>query len=388
MKKFGLALAMMTIAMVFGLVLAGCNNGTTGPVFDKEFNVSTIEAISAALEEIGSTPGEYLIRVNTNLLDYPGTTLWNDGVNITVRGTGSNQITWGDTEVVDGHVFQVHAGKLTLENITLTRGTGTSKDWWPIIWQDGGIVEIKNGVTITNNNENNYYPAIQLGGKNATFIISGGIIKDSNRAIHTSSDEVSITMSGGTIKDCETGIYISGSGSSATISGGIIENCVNGVILDGNGASISMSNGTIRNTTYHGIFLPPSSVNSTLNISGGTIENCENGIGVEGKGGSITISGGIIRRTNYSSIGLWPDGANYTINITGGELSGDQKGITLEGNNGTVTISGGKIHGGEQFGVSVDSGSGHTVTKTGGTVTGGTAPYNVNNNATAVVTGF
>ena len=436
MKKFGLVLAMLA------LVLAGCSNGTTAPVFDKEFNVSTIEAFDAVIEEIKNTPGEYLIKVNADLLDHPGVQLQTNGVNITVRGTGSNRITWNAESTA---LFRIEAGKLTLENITLSCVTDKTQNNF-LIRLRGGVLEVKKGVIISIKSGRESV-GIHVQPSGGTLIMSGGIIENCDNGVILEGTDLSMTMSGGEIRNCNnsgigtwgrtergnitinitggrisnngTGIGIARSGTTVTFSGGTTENCgigisaadstvsITGGKIDGrigtnstgnnftisggeiiggidlgSGNKLTMSGGKI---SADGIYIGNE---NTVIFNGGTIENCEHGIGVGGNGNSITVSRGTIRNITYHGIGLWDSSANCTVDITGGEITGGSMGVFLQGSNETVNISGGKVHGEEWFGVGVGNGSGHIVTKTGGTVTGGTGPYWVSDNASAVVTGF
>jgi hypothetical protein len=78
------------------------------------------------------------------------------------------------------------------------------------------------------------------------------------------------------------------------------------------------------------------------------------------------------------------------VTISGGDFSAKGAGIDISGSNNTVTISGGKVSvsGSDGVAIYVAGGSGHTIRKTGGTVTGGEQPYKIEDGAQATATGF
>jgi len=150
-----------------------------------------------------------------------------------------------------------------------------------------------------------------------------------------------------------------------------------------NGVSVIGTGGT------QGIFVGNT---ATLIMSGGTVEGFNAGLMSSSwreYTGNVTISGGTIRNCGVG-IQLLENTSNSTFTISGGDISGNQAGIVINGNNNTVVISGGKVSvsGDDGVGIYVGSGSGHTIRKTGGTVTGGTPPYYIEPSAQATVTGF
>jgi hypothetical protein len=360
MKKINFILVMLALA--FTMALAGCSGG--GSEFDEEFNITAAD-FDSTFKSIMNTPGNYLITLSGNLLDYPGVGMAMDteGVNITVRGTGSNRITWKHAETNPSSLFSVAAGKLTVENITLSAAASNTLDWDLLSMYDGGTIEMKNGAII-NNTGNSFTGGVFLG-DNGTFI-----------------------MSGGTITNCIRGINIWGDGNTVKISGGTIENCEQGIGFGGNGSSLAISGGTIRNNTHDGISLWSPSSNCTVSITGGEISGNENGIGLAGSGITVTISNGRIINNSVAGIGYNSASSASSVIMRGGEISG-ANGVQIRGTNNDFTISGGRITGTEN-GIQVRHGSGHTITKTGGTVTGGQgaiAFVNVTEEA-ATVTGF
>jgi hypothetical protein len=126
--------------LILALVLAGCDSdGGSG-------NAQQLSATAANFNEIFNSiknkPGNYVINLTGDLIDYPGTSIETATVNITVKGTGANKITW---KYADGFppLFEIKAGTLNLENINLIRSPGNTKDW-PLIVIRGGTVEVKN----------------------------------------------------------------------------------------------------------------------------------------------------------------------------------------------------------------------------------------------------
>ena len=166
-------------------------------------------------------------------------------------------------------------------------------------------------------------------------------------------------------------LRITGGAGLVAVENGTIE-MKNGVSVIGTGSG---NNGIFVGNT--GAFI----------MSGGTIEGFGSGLlsssWRETINGKITISGGIIRNCE-AGINLGENTSNSTLTVSGGDISGTAAGIVISGSNNTVTISGGKVSGGT-IGIWVAAGSGHTVRKTGGTVTG---DYGIADGAQATFTGF
>ena len=119
------------------LVLAGCDSdGGSG-------NAQQLSATAANFDEVIRSvidkPGNYVINLTGDLIDYPGIVMQTAGVNITVKVTGSNKITWKYTAEANCSLFNVYAGKLTLENINLNRGAFSTPDW-NVLWISGGTI--------------------------------------------------------------------------------------------------------------------------------------------------------------------------------------------------------------------------------------------------------
>ena len=386
MKKFSFGkpfMALATLSVAFALAFAGCSGG--GSEFDEEFNVTSAD-FDSTFENIHATPGHYLINLSGNLLDYQGIYMETAGVNITVRGTGANRITLKD-------VMSVVAGKLTLENIALSRGTGNSADI--LFYLKGGTVEIKNGVTISNNNGTDYFSGVFLD-DNSVFIMSGGVIENCDFGIiGRGGNNSSITISGGIIRNNSTGIRLDNT-TTVKVTGGTFENHQYGGIGTGaKGVTINISGGTFRNNldnVYELIALWNDAANCTVNITGGEFIKSNgdypSAVFIRGNGNHVTMSNGKITSDWVAVFFDETTATECSFTLSRGEVTGAVTGIMIGGSRNTVTVSGGSLKGTSEVGIFVWRGNGHTVTKTGGTVTGGNHPYYVGDSAQATVTGF
>jgi hypothetical protein len=372
--------------LILALVLAGCNSddgveqlSATAANFDEVFN------------SIKAKPGNYVINLTGDLIDYTGTLVETAGVNITVKGTGSNKITWKHMEGKPP-LFLAKAGKISFENISLSRSPGNTNGR-AVLVANGGTIEIKNGVVLSSNNGSQYFNGVWIDA--GAFIMSGGTIENCGVGVSTDHKGVSITVSGGTIrsnKDCgialwsdsenctvtisggtisgssDRGVAMEGTGNKFTMSGGIIENCGVGVGTGEKSISFTILGGTIRNNTNVGIGIWDDSENCVVTISGGTIDNCNNGVSTSGKGTSITVSGGIISNNSEAGIVAWDASKNCVATISGGTISGNgNRGVMVVGTGGKLTMSGGTITGGAGRGV-VIGGTGTKFTMSGGTI--------------------
>jgi len=298
--------------LILALVLAGCNSDSPEELSATAANFNDV------INSIKAKPGNYVINLTGDLIDYPGALVETAGVNITVKGTGANKITW---KYVDGKppLFWVKAGKLSFENINLSRAVGNTQDWPLIVAEKDGTIEIKNGVVLSTD--------INVG-----VMSSGALI-----------------MSGGTIKNC--GVWLGG--GTFTMSGGTIENGEIGT--NGSGLSITMKGGTIRGDG-NGISLWGDSENCTVNISGGTISgNGGNGVVLDGKNDKLTMTGGTISGSGGDGIILGDESKNCTVTISGGTISGNGgTGVLLVGSGNTFTMSGGTIEKSKNYGLRLD----------------------------------
>jgi len=279
--------------LILALVLAGCNSD------DGSESAQQLSATPANFDEVLNSvkakPGNYVINLTGDLIDYPGNSIGTAGVNITVKGTGSNKITW---KYAGSPFFGVKAGKLSLENINLSRSPGNTQDW-PLIVIDGGTVEVKNGAVLSNNNGSPTFIGVGLFA--GAFIMSGGIIENFDSGVSTSGKGVSITMSGGTIRNNSQAGIVAWDGS---------ENC-----------NVSISGGTISDNDWRGVMVV--GAGNRLTMSGGTITGGAGRGVVIGTGTKFTMSGGTISKNNW---GLNLAGANVEFE--------KKKGAVIYGNSG------------------------------------------------------
>ena len=232
----------LVAALAFIFILTGCNNGSTGDGGKATQLSATAANFDEVFKSVRYKPGNYVINLKEDLIDYPGIDKYNAEVNITVKGTGSNKITW---KFAGNTLFSVFAGKLTLENINLSSSAGNTQECPPIIVVYGGTLEIKNGVTLSNNVGNQFYDGVVI--NNAAFIMSGGTIEKCAYGVGGSGTNVSITMSGGIIRNnAYGGIFGFGSNISITMSGGSIGgNAGWGVVIEGKNCEFEKQKGAV-----------------------------------------------------------------------------------------------------------------------------------------------
>jgi len=245
----------LIVMLTITFVLAGCGSDSSGVSGNAHVLNATAANFDEVFNSIKDKPGNYLISLTGDMIDYPGIGMETAEVNITLKGTGANKITW---KYVDGYppLFYANAGKLTLENINLSRSPGNTQTW-PLLNIDGGTIEIKSGVALSNYNGSQYFDGVWMNA--GAFIISGGIIEKCNTGIGTNANGVSITMSGGTIRNNHgvgIGLWGESENCTVTISGGTISgNDGNGVSVHGTENSFTMSGGTIGKNGDSGLYL-------------------------------------------------------------------------------------------------------------------------------------
>ena len=388
-------------------------------------------------EGIKDKAGTYVITLTEDLLDYPGILLETANVNITVKGdTANRKITYKYAEPADPDkhhpLFRIENGTLTLENIKVSRSASDTYEYI-MLAVTGGAIEIKNGVELTNNNENFYgFGVFIFAGK---FIMSGGTIK--NCALGVSAGLVgiderrfSIDISGGTISDnggggivlggysenCTVsvkggtisnngaeGVSIGGNGNTLTMAGGTISGNGKGVGLYDTGNNFTISGGTIKDNTYQAIFV--NGDDCTVNISGGIItgnnggvyfentgtgneirmtggeisEDKDQGVFIAGTNNKFIISGGTIKNNGYNGIFLSDDSENCSVNMSGGTISDNKnQGVSISGTGNTFTMSGGVISKNGSCGLALSGSNTGFEKKTGAIIYGGNSGANKN----------
>jgi len=336
----------------------GSQNTTVQKSFDAE---QFIKYFADDKSDIYNTPGNYVITLTEDLEDFSGANLGKEGVNITVKGDKADrEITFKYSDSVGHSLFSVEGGKLTLENIKLSRSADDDKADWPLLYVGGtlekwGTLEIKNGVELSNDNGTVPAPGV--------WLFTGKFI-----------------MSGGTIKNCTTGV---GTGIVATavkasieITGGTIsDNKAPGILIgdDSEDCTVNIKGGTISGNDGEGVHVYGTS--NQVSMTNGEISGNNNGIGLEGTALSFTMSGGKIINNANNGIDLWSVNSDKcTVSITGGTISGNEEGLHIRGKGGKVTISGtANISDNKVFGIKLDEASEDCeLTIDNGKITGGT----------------
>jgi hypothetical protein len=355
-KSLGAVVCLAVLALVF----AACPTDSSGN--DSKIVTKNVTAANFAstLEDIKDKPGEYLINLSGDVIDYTGIAFATPGVKVTLKGTVTNKITFNRLTATETSLFTVSKGAvLILENIALI---GTDEDTTSnnagllCVGQpddeNGGTIEIKTGVTITNKAIGGSGISVARG----SLTMSGGTITECvNVGVTFRSDCVdgSFTMSGGTISKNSAGVVTNGTRSSFAMSDGAIKENGIGVVLNpitSNACSFNMW-GTISDNTANGVVV--FGKNCTAAISNGTISGNTNfGLSVGGEGNTVTISGGTISGT-INNDGVAIGGKGSIANITDNGQCGVRLAYntttnaegTVESENCKLTISGGTISG-------------------------------------------
>ena len=360
MKKTIKLFGIIAIAAVIGFGMTACSDDGGGK--PNEVSVSAAD-FDSTIKELRTVTGEHIITLTTDLIDYPGISLSTAGANITVKGnTASRKITWkhSATSGDECPLFYVKAGKLTLENITISRGVGNTKDWPLLNALSGGTVEMGNGATLSySESDKHTYGGVWLGDDGA-FIMSGGTIENCKNGVETDKKNVEITISGGTIRNNNNGIGMWSTSEDCilTITGGKISGNENrGVAVEGKNNKVIMSGGEIRENGW----------NDGTNYKGG-------GIGLGVGNGEVTISGDAkIKENKNHGVQANVFGDGVKINMDGGEISGNTRdGVQLQGQKTLFTMTDGKIADNKRRGVncSYSTAVGSRIIMSGGTIGG------------------
>lgn len=456
-KSKMIILGMLVIVMVTGFILAGCEGNSptdTPPVIpppgsETELTVSAGE-FSETLQSISATPGEYIINLSGNLSDYEGISLTKEGVKITVKGTGSNEISWKQASGGPSSLFHVNGASLVLENIKLSRSADNTSGG-ELLSVDGGTLEIKSGVIISNNiAETEYYDGIKIIG--GVFTMTDGTIQDCKNGVIVDGNGTSVTISKAIVRNnTEIGLNLvgtncnlivsdttfTGNGSSGKddinftsvnlggtenhciISGGIISGTVNdnGLNISGTKNSVIITGMESRLNRYNGIITGSLSANCNVIINNSIFKNnLSFGFRITGSGHSILVSGGEFSENAASGIftrsessnnnlivnnatiknnndnGIYIDGINNSVTVTSVTINDNKNtGIGVGGTDNTVAMTGGTISGSKNYdGINI-GGTNNSVTMTGGTISGnnhnGIVLHNSSNNCSFTMSG-
>jgi len=327
MKRFvSFGLPVLVLALSLALISCG-GNGAGDDNVNAEHFTATAETFGEILDSIRLTPGNYIITLTSDLLDFPGVRLYTAGVNITVRGdVASRRLSWQRTTDAPA-LFRADAGsRLTLENITLSRAVNTPA--WALLVMEGGTIEMRNGVTVSNNDGITIFDSVSVR-DSGTFIMSGGVIENSRHAIAIDGPGASVTISGGIIRNNnDTGVGIWGNENTINISGGTITGNERGVNVWGSQNTVNMSGGEIIGNFHTGAFVGNlDNINAGLrfNMSGGRISNNNNNGMHVLPGGSFIMQGGSI--SGSGNFGLFLEGANaHFEKRTGATIYGNDAG--------------------------------------------------------------
>jgi len=338
-------------------------------IADNEFTVTSAN-FDSTVKSIRNTPGEYIITLTDDLLDYPGITIY-EGVKLTVKGTGSNQITWKYDPNQISPLFEVMGGYLILENIALSR-SGDNPEEWSLLCVYNGMIAIGDGASLSGTGckgidsqsgcDNvgctgysgvllkggafimsggkitKFHTAVDIQENKTSLVISGGTFIENGCAIAFTGSDAFFTMEGGTVNNNGVGMWMSGSRNhNLILDGNISDNVTSGVNIDGNRNITTMAGGLISGNGTGGIITGRNSQNGRIIINGGIIENNgESGVGFHCPGPSFfTMSGGTIKGS-YSS-GLYIRGPNSEFNKTGGIIYGSQSGLNSNGS-GAISV--------------------------------------------------
>ena len=348
--------------------------------WDETLDANAGEFIDA-IESISSTPGAYTINLTGNLPNYEGISLSTAGVEITVKGDGLSIISWKQTPEGPSSLFSVGAGaSLTLENIELRR-SAENTEGGELIHVEGGTLEIKDGVTISNKaNNTTFYNGIYING--GTFTMTGGTVENCKNGVTIDGDGTLVTFTDAKIKDnaehgirldgtnCNlaisntilsgncfsdsatedisyNGINVVGTGNNITITGGKItgvNNYDSGFRLAGTGHTATLSDVEISAHQFMGILTGGDSTKCILTISNSIIKNNNNhGIDIRGSWNSVTVNGGKITNNVYHGIRTRDISSNINLTVSNVTISGNSDGIRINGTSNSVTLSSGTI---------------------------------------------
>jgi|GEM_PF-2947014 len=325
-------------------------------VIIRNWSIGNENQIRTAIAQAENTPTT-IITLNADIELISNFTI-PSGADVTLKSSGTKMLSLISTRDMDVITIQENA-KLTIENIGITRKTGT---------KGSGIIGARN-TTVTLNSgvisghigtESDRSGGIDSYG---TFIMNGGTIKGNTPGGFWVAGDVHIagyfTMNGGTIGGDE--------GGGASNSGAFVMNngTINGRVSTpswnrSRDASFEMNGGTIN-----------SNVNSSLTISGGTIKgNVTTSDGLGNNSGFINMKGGEIygnvaisrgtmdNGTIIGGVTLHGHGNNPTFTMNGGTISGSKgNGIDNIGwFNSSFVMNGGTINGHDGAGVSIRKG--------------------------------
>ncbi|HET6168233.1 MAG TPA: putative Ig domain-containing protein [Marmoricola sp.] len=259
---------------------------------------------------------------------------------VTVNGVGAVTFDGGNA----GTVFTVNVGfanTLTLNNITLTKGKGTTATSGGALTVSSGKV-VTSGVNLTASTTTNNGGGAYVSGANAASLSMNGGTVSGNSApngggIYTAGGAVTLTTTtlSGNSGAIGGGLYVLGAATltNATISGNTVTNSGGGIAT---GGTTNVTGGSITGNSAPnggGVFNNIGSTTLTnVALTGNTGTSLGGGFYNTGAGAVLTTSGGSVSNNTALNGGAGYNGSSATID-----------GTTLTGNtaNGGTTSSGG-----------------------------------------------
>ena len=276
-------------------------------------------------------------------------------------------VTNGGTITADTYgIHVVKPGTSGDVTITSTGGSITADTQAGIhVTNAGGAVRVTNGGTIRAGTHGIHVVKTGTSGDVTITSTGGSITADTQAGIHVTNAGGAVRVeSGGTIRAGAHGIHVANAGGAVTVTNaGTVTADTHGIHVANAGGAVSVTNsGTLRagSSDAYGIHVADADGDVTVTNSG-TVTAGTYGIHVdksESSTGDVTITttGGAITTTAPDGVGIYPkDNADHT---------------------GTLTVTNGGDVTAPTYGIRVDRlGAGAvTVTNTGGTVLGGSAP--------------
>jgi predicted small secreted protein len=268
MKKRFVLTGIISMLLVIGMVLAGCDNGTTGGGNNSYTDIpipANIQTVTGALDWISKNAvdwGAYTITVKAGeTIQGRGLNYGNKRVSITLSGdVAGREVRLSST----GSLFTVENGvTLNVENLTLV---GREDNNQPLVRVGaGGEFVLKSGMITRNNNTTDTGGGVRID-KDATFTMEGGAISGNTVTNNDSSGGGvqllgNFTMKGGKISGNTAGrgggVYGSSSGTFIAKKGGTIygsnaSNTLKNTATSGNGYAVLLGGGGKRRNTDAG----------------------------------------------------------------------------------------------------------------------------------------
>ena len=313
-----------------------------------------------------------------------GDYVYGDTADLLITDNSINKNGYLENVSEEGHatIFQYDDSKLTIKDIAIkgkADGVYQHDTYNTLTVGQGASVEVDglNGVLVNAGHNN--------------VVVDGGSITSESFAINIQGSYFKTTVNDGTVSS-SYGIFSNTKGSNASIN-------VNGGSIKGSGefgaiylqgkSTVNVAGGNVTGGQY-GIY--SSKASSTINVSGGTVSGSLIGVFSKGASDKVNISSSGVVTCTGNGYGVYTTGTGAEVSVTGGSVIAPYS-IDLEGTNSKITVDDGTItssHTGIYLGSSgnqaiinggttsgakygiyvgkVDSGTGNSVTVSGGTV--------------------